>query len=122
MTAEGTQDDPVREDGEQGDRIQEIVVEVARTELAAITAATAFWAGWVTAADKYAGAIREELARIDSDRSAASDLGGRLSDLTREYLRNVIELPALAVDQFNSELERAGPPKRKRTRAARVKD
>jgi len=122
MTAEGKQGNPVREDGEQGDRIREIVVEVARTELAAITAATAFWAGWVTAADKYAGAIREELARIDSDRDAAGDLGGRMSDLTREYLRNVIELPTLAVDQFNSELEKVGPPKRKRTRAARVKD
>jgi hypothetical protein len=122
MPAEGKQGDPVREDEEQGDRIREIVVEVARTELAAITAATAFWGGWVTAADKYAGAIREELARIDSDRDAASDLGGRMSDLTREYLRNVIELPTLAVDQFNSELEKVGAPKRKRTRAARVKD
>jgi hypothetical protein len=122
MTADGEQGEPVREDGEQGDRIREIVVEVARTELAAITAATAFWAGWVTAADKYASAIRKELAQIDSERGAASDLGGRLSDLTREYLRNVVELPTLAVNQFNSELEKVGPPKRKRTRAARVKD
>lgn len=122
MTADGEQGNPVPGDGEQGDRIREIVVEVARTELAAITAATAFWAGWVTAADKYAGAIRKELARIDSDRGAASDIGSRLSDLTREYLRNVIELPTLAVDQFNSELEKVAPPKRKRARAARVKN
>ena len=121
MTANGEQDDPVREAGEQGDRIQEVVVEMARTELAAISAATAFWAGWVTAADKYAGGIRKELARIDSDQGATSDFGGRLSDLTREYLRNITELPTLAVGQFNGELEKV-TPRRKRTRTARAKD
>jgi hypothetical protein len=121
MTADERQGDPIREDREQSDRVREVVMEVARTELAAITAATAFWAGWVAAADKYAAAISEELARIDDDPGAASDLGGCLSDPTREYLRNVIELPTLAVDRFNSQLEKIRPPMRKRTRAARVK-
>ena len=57
---------------------------------------------------------------------------GRLSTAlanTREYLRDLSELPTASVKQFNSELEKVGTTNRrkrtgqgKRTRAARAKD
>ena len=49
------------------------------------------------------------------------DLPGRITDLTRTYLRDMTELPTLSVKHFNSQLERIGKPTSRRTRAARVK-
>lgn len=108
---------------ESSDRqVRDVLIEAARTQLAAVTAATRFWAGWAEVADKYAQGISDELARIDAE-GEAGDLVGRLSDLTREYLRDLSELPSVSVERFNSELEKIGAPKPgKRTRAARAKD
>ncbi len=108
----------------QSDQVREVLVEAARTQLAAVTAAVKFWAGWAEAADKYTDAISKELARLDEADGQAGDLVGRLSDLTREYLRNMTELPSVAVKHFNSQLETIGKPKPKaeRSRAAKVKD
>jgi len=122
MTPDEKHDDSMRDEGESTDRVREIIIEMARTELAAITAATAFWGGWVAAADKYAATISEELARVDADPHSTGDLGGRLSDLTREYLRDLAELPTAAVEHFNSQMDKVMPPRRKRSRTARVKD
>ena len=108
--------------GTQRDQMRDVLVEAARTQLAAVTAAVKFWAGWVESADRYTQAISDELARLEEEDGDAADLLGRLSDLTREYVRSMTELPAVAVSHFNSQLERIGRPKRKRTRAARVKD
>jgi len=96
-------------------------VEAARTQLAAVTAGIKFWAGWVESADKYTRAINAELAKLE-EAGESGDVVGRLSDLTREYLRNMTQLPSAAVKEFNSQLETIGKPKPKRTRAARVKD
>lgn len=99
-----------------------MLVEAARTQLAAVTAATRFWAGWAEVVDKYAQGISDELARIDAE-DEPGDLAARLSDLTREYLRDLSELPSVSVKHFNSELEKIGASKPgKRTRAARAKD
>lgn len=106
----------------QSEQLREILVEVAQTQLAAVSAAVRFWAGWAEAADKYTRSISEELARVDAEATDTGDLVGRLSDLTREYLRNMTELPRLAANHFDGELEKIGKPKRKRTRVARVKD
>lgn len=122
-------------ESEANDReVRDVLVETAQTQLAAVTAATRFWAGWAEMADRYAQVMTDELARIDAE-GDAGDLVGRLSDLTREYLRDLSELPTASVKQFNSELEkvgktnkrkRTGQSKRsgqgKRTRAARAKD
>ena len=104
------------------DQLRDVLVEAARTQLAAVTAATKFWAGWVTAADKYAQNISDELARMDDAENGEGDLVGRLSDLTREYLRDLTELPGVAVNHFNGELEKIGQPRRRRARAAKVKE
>lgn len=106
----------------QTEQLREVLVEAAQTQLAAITAAVRFWAGWTQSAEKYAQALSDELARINEEGKQTGDLVGRLSDLTREYLRNLTELPNAAVKHFNSELEKVGRPRSKRSRAARVKD
>jgi hypothetical protein len=104
----------------QSDQVRGVVLEAARTQLAAVTAIMKFWAGWVESADKYTRAIDDELAKIEES-GETGDLVGRLSDLTREYLRNMTQLPSAAVKEFNAQLETIGKPKPKRTRAARVK-
>ena len=104
------------------DQIRELLVEAARTQLAAITAATKFWSGWVQAADRFAQGVSSELARIDGPDAPESDFVGRFTDLSRQYLRELTELPTASVNHFNRELEKIGRPRKRRTRAARVKD
>jgi hypothetical protein len=102
--------------------VRALVVEAARTQLAAVTAATKFWSGWVQAADKFAVGISNELARLEEPDATDGDTVGRLTDLTRAYLRELTTLPTLAVNHFNTELEKVGQPRRRRARAARIKE
>jgi hypothetical protein len=106
----------------RSDQVKQVLVEAARTELAAITAATKFWAGWVEAADKFAQSLSDELARMDDPKAADGDTVGRLTDVTREYLRDLTARPETAVKHFNGELQKIGAPKRRRSRTVRAKD
>lgn len=104
----------------QGDQLRDVLVEAARTELAAVSAGIKFWAAWVESVDKYTRALDDELAKLEQT-GESGDMVGRISDLTREYLRNMTQLPSTAVKEFNARLETIGKAKPKRTRAARVK-
>lgn len=110
------------ETSKQTDEIQKLMIEAARTQLAAISAATRFWAGWAESAHKYTEAISEELAKISEGGASSQDVVGRLSDLTREYLRNLTELPNEAVRQFSGDMEKLTKPQAKRARTAKAKD
>jgi hypothetical protein len=107
------------------EQITDIMVEVARTQLAAVTAALKFWSGWVESADKYTQKISAELARVSEGADDSGKFVGRLTDSSREYLREMTELPKLAVDHFASEIEKISKavrkPAPKRTRMARAK-
>ena len=105
----------------QGDQLRGVLVEAARTQLAAVTAGVKFWTDWAQSADKYTRALNAELAKLEEP-GDPGDVVGRVSDLTREYLRNVTQLPSSAFKEFNAQLETIGKPKPKRTRAARVKE
>jgi len=105
----------------QGDQLRGVLIEAARTQLAAVTAGIKFLSDWAQSADTYARAINDELAKLEAA-GETGDTVGRLTDLTREYLRNMTQLPSAAVKEFNSQLETIGKPRAKRTRAARVKD
>jgi len=112
----------------QRDQIRAVMIETARTQVAAVTAGISFWSGWVDAAEGYTAAISAELARLEADPTATDDLTGRLTDLTRAYLRELTELPSATVKRFNTELEQVGAssvePQAKagpRKRAARAK-
>jgi hypothetical protein len=108
------------------------MVELARTELAAVSALVKFWRGWVESADKFTGALSSELTRVAEGSRRSTQFVGHFTDSSREYLRNVAELPKLAISQFTSELEKIGRPARhsarersrpvaKRKRAAKAK-
>ncbi len=106
----------------QTDEVRQVVVAAARTELAAISAAISFWAGWVESAGRYAQGLGQELSGIEDGSVNSDEVVGRLTDLSRQYLRELSELPRSSVNQFTSELKKIGQPKAKRTRAARAKD
>lgn len=107
------------------EEIREIMVEVARTQLAAVTAALKFWGGWVESADKYTQKISAELTRVSEGADDSQKFVGRLTDFSREYLREMIALPTTAVDHFASEIEKISKPVGKaapaRARKARAK-
>jgi hypothetical protein len=102
--------------------IQKLLIETARVQLAAVGAVVKFWASWAESADNYTQALSGELAKISEKRIKPSEIIPRTADLTREYVRNLIELPSVAVHRFNSEIEKMGPSKGPRKRAARAKD
>ncbi|MDR3752217.1 MAG: hypothetical protein P4K93_01240 [Terracidiphilus sp.] len=114
------------------DELRSIVVELARTELAAVGSALKFWGDWVSSADKYTQQLRAELDKADQGGETSKQFVGKLADLTREYLREVVALPAAAVEHFNNEVEKnasaaraasptpaAAPAKRKRRARAK---
>ena len=109
----------------QAEQIRDVLVEVARTQVAAFTSAMKFWGGWVNSIDKYAQGIGDELAKISEGKVDSNEVMGRLADLSREYLRNVTELPNVAVKHFTDEIEKITKdqpkPQGKRRRAARAK-
>jgi hypothetical protein len=102
--------------------IQKILVEAARVQLVAVSAAVKFWASWAESADKYTQALSGQLAKISEKEIKPSELITRTTDLTREYVRSLVELPAVALQRFSSEIEKMGPSKGTRKRAARAKD
>jgi hypothetical protein len=106
----------------QGEELQNIMVEVARTQLAAVTAALKFWGGWVESADKYAQGIKTELDKVSEGGAVSRKFVGDFTDLTRAYLREIITLPNLAVEHFAGEVEKIAAPAAKRTRKARAKE
>jgi hypothetical protein len=112
---------PSSSSSKQSDQLRGVLVEAARTQLAAVSAGIKFWAGWVESADKYTSALNDELAKLEAS-GDSTDMVGRLSDLTREYLRNMTQLPSAAVKEFNSQLETIGKAKPKRARVAKTKE
>lgn len=107
------------------EEIREIMVEVARTQLAAVTAALKFWGGWVESAEKYTQKVSAELTRVSEGTDDSQQFVGRLTDFSREYLREMITLPTTAVDHFANEIEKISKPTGKaappRTRKAKAK-
>jgi hypothetical protein len=112
---------PPSSSSKQSDQLRGVLVEAARTQLAAVSAGIKFWAGWVESADKYTSALNDELAKLEAS-GDSTDMVGRLSDLTREYLRNMTQLPSAAVKEFNSQLETIGKAKPKRARVVKTKE
>lgn len=99
-----------------------IMVEVARTQLAAVTSALKFWGGWVESADKYAQKVSAELEKVSESGAVPEGFIGQITDFSREYLREIITLPNVAVENFAGELEKISKPAAKHTRKARAKE
>lgn len=101
--------------------LRDVLVETVHIQLAAMEAGITFWSGWVESASKFAVAADQELLNIIQRGDEANDAIGHLTDLSREFLRKVTELPNQAVAEFNAKIERETKPKPKNTRAAKVK-
>jgi hypothetical protein len=109
----------------QSEEVRDIVVELARTQLAAVSAALKFWGGWVASAEKYTQKIGAELARVSEGTEDSRKFVGRFTDFSREYLREIVALTPVAVDHFANEVEKiskpAATPAPPRSRKARAK-
>jgi len=106
----------------QIDEIRQVVLEAARTELAAVSAGIKFWAGWVESADRYTQALSAELTKIEDSSVPSGEAVARVADLSRAYLRELTELPRMSIRHFTGELDKIGRPKRRRARVTRAKD
>jgi hypothetical protein len=108
------------------DEVRDIIVEVARTQLAAVTAGLKFWAGWVESANRYTEKISAELTRVSQGTEDSEKFIGSLVDSSRQYFREMLSLPNVAADHFASEIEKiskqVGKPAPKRSRKARAKE
>jgi hypothetical protein len=112
--------------GKTKEEVREIMVEVARTQLAAVTAALKFWGGWVESANRYTDKLSAELTRVSQGQEDSQKFVGRILDSSREYLRELMALPNTAVEHFTSEIEKISKPSGKSapkpSRKARAKD
>src|SRR5262249_22230299 len=97
----------------QNDVVRDLVAHAARIQLASLTAASKFLAGWAQAADRYAQAISDELLGRIRGETASGELLGRLASASSQHLREVTTPPNDAVNHFNKELTKKT---RKRTR------
>jgi|GEM_PF-2340992 hypothetical protein len=102
--------------------LRDLTVEAARVQLAAMTSVVKFWAGWAQSAEKYTQALSDELARVDEEGTKSDTAISRLSDLTREYLRELGKLPGIAAEQFSGEIEKLSKRKAPRQRVANIKN
>ena len=108
------------------DAVQDLVIRAAATQVASMSALVRFWIEWAEAAETYTKGLGAELTRIQKNKSA-TDSVGRVSDMTREYVRQMTDLPATTARAFLTEVERfnANQPERakpaQRVRSARAK-
>ncbi len=105
----------------QSEATREIMLETARVQLAGLTAGIEFWSGWVQRAAKFAQEASKSLLAASEKKESADQMVARLVDSNREYLRQVTELPDLAVARFNAEIGKSAPSRARRRRAARAK-
>ncbi len=108
--------------GPKFDDVKGLMIQAARTELAAIGAAVKFFGRWAASADNFTQSMSEELTKIIEEDSSSNEIVGRVVDLTRGYLRSLMELSSAAVDDFRNEIEKLAPSQGKRQRAARAKN
>jgi hypothetical protein len=91
----------------QAETARDVVLHLARIQLASITAASKFFAGWAQSADRYVQAVSSELrARIHGE-LASTELAEHLAAISTEHLHELTALPNVAVRQFNKELAAA---------------
>ena len=96
----------------QAETGRDVLRQLARIELASITAASKFFAGWAQSADRYVQTVSAELrARIQGQREP-TELGAHLATASTEHLQELTALPNVAVRHFNRELAAANHERR----------
>jgi hypothetical protein len=106
---------------ETSDAVRAVLVEASRTQLAALSASATFWAAWAQSSATFAQSASRELAKLTDEDASSDELVARMTDLSREYLRRLTELPEDAARQFKKELEGISAQPSRPKRAARAK-
>ena len=91
---------------------RDVLVQAARIQLASITAASKFLAGWAQAADRYAQELSDELLARARGETASSELIGRLATASSLHLHEITALPNIAVRHFNRQLTNTAKPRK----------
>ena len=121
MAEDKAQETKETKETKETSELKDVFIETVRVQLATMEAGITFWSGWVESASKFVIAADQELLRIVQSGDEANEAIGHLTDLSREFLRKVTELPNQAVAEFNTKIEKETKPKPKSTRAAKVK-
>ena len=109
-------------DTNKNQEVRQLMIEAAKVQVAALNAGITFWSSWVESASKFAKSLNSELINLGKDTVQSDEAIGKLTDLSREYLRKMTELPGAAVGQFDAEVGKAIEPKKAPSRAARAKE
>ena len=95
----------------EAETARDVVMHIARIELASITAASKFFAGWAVSADRYVQAVNGEIrARLQGE-TESNELASHLAAASNEHLHELTALPNVAVRRFNRELAAANHKK-----------
>jgi hypothetical protein len=103
------------------DAVTDILLRAGHAQVAAMTAASRFWAGWATTADRYAQALGTEICDLLEGRTSADEAAPRFADATSAYLRELNELPRVAVTHFDEQIAKEPRNRARPTRRARAK-
>jgi hypothetical protein len=91
----------------QAETARDVLLHVARIQLASITAASKFFAGWAESADRYVQAVSGELRARMQGETESTALASQLAAVSTEHLHELTALPNVAVRHFNRELAAA---------------
>lgn len=116
--ARARKDDDVKQVG----AVTDLLLRAGHTQVAAMTAASRFWAGWAQTADRYAQALGTEICDLLEGRTPAGEAATRFADASSAYLREMTELPAVAVKHFNEQIDKEPRNRSPRRRRARAKE
>jgi len=103
----------------QANAVREVLMHAARIQLASITAASRFFAGWAQSAERYTQALSDELLDRVHGETAPSELIGRLASVSSLHLRELTALPNAAVSHFNNQLTKPAKTRKRTRRAAK---
>jgi hypothetical protein len=113
-------------DGESADNVaqgvRDAIIEASRVQLAAITAAGGFWSTWAEFTATYSQEMSEALKQAAGGESDPDAVVALMTDLNRKYLRQLTDLPEVAVKRFNEEVANIETLRAPRRRAGRAKE
>jgi hypothetical protein len=114
---------PAEDDAaKQANAVVDVLLRAGHTQVAAMTAASRFWASWAQTADRYAQALGTEICDVLEGRTPSDEVATRFADATAAYLRELTELPAEAARHFDEQIAKEPRNRAPRTRRARVKE
>lgn len=106
------------------DKVQDVLMELARVQVAALNAGIEFWKSWINHASEFSTSVNDQLFKASQSKGNTDDIIGNITDSSRKFIREVSTLPGLYSKQFENELsKRSGSAKKtKPHRRAKAKD